>query len=558
MHRTTMTPETDSSPRLQELARYAILDGQREAIFDDIVQIACGILGMSSGMITLVDAERQWFLSETGVGSRETSLEGSFCAVAMSQPEALVVEDTFEDPVWANNRFVQGDLKIRSYAGVPLRTPSGVRVGAICTFHTVACQVSNQQIKALQALSRQVTALLELRFWSKQAAEKEIELHEAKESAEVVNRQLHVVQDRMRALAESSTDFIGMCDMQGAVFYGNPAAIKMVGLRDLEHFKATPLLDFFFPEQHTALQENFLPKVLREGRARMETRFRHFVTGAEIWVDYNVFLLKDAAGESIGFATVSRDITAQRIADAALVESAKLAAVGRLASSIAHEINNPLEAITNLLYIISQDPGLSQSTRDFVEVADREVARASQLTSQTLRFHRQSTAPTRIRPKALMAEVLNLYQSRLQNRRVDVVQQYGQDTWLTCYEGDIRQVLNNMVSNALDAMPGGGVLTVRTRKVKRWSSGHKGVRVTVADNGTGIAHGFLHQIFDAFSSTKGIGGTGLGLWISCRIVHKHRGFIRAYSSTAARHQGTAVMMWLPAELASTAGEQWNA
>ena len=346
--------------------------------------------------------------------------------------------------------------------------------------------------------------------------------------------------------------------MQGAVFYGNPAAMSIVGLRDLRQFKETPLLEFFFPEDHRVIEEELLPKVLQDGRAAIEIRFRHFVTGAEIWMDYCVFLLKGADGESIGFATVSRDITAQRIADAALIESAKLAAVGRLASSIAHEINNPLEAVTNLLYLIGQDQALSQTTRDFVQIADREVARASQLTSQTLRFHRQSTAPTRIRPKFLMAEVLNLFHSRLQNRRVEVVEQYGKDTWLTCYEGDIRQVLNNMISNAVDAMPGGGILTVRTRKVRRWSGGDAGVRVTVADNGTGIAKELLGQIYNAFYSTKGIGGTGLGLWISCRIVHKHRGFLRVYSSTNPKHRGTTLMLWLPAELAATAGEQWNA
>ena len=552
-----MHEQEATSTRLQAIERYAILDEQRESAFDDIVQIACGILGTSSGMITLVDAERQWFISEKGIGARETTLEGSFCAVAMNQSEALVVEDTFGDPQWSGNRFVQGQLNIRFYAGVPLVTPDGTRIGAVCVFDTAPREVVPEQIRALQALSRQATALLELRFRTRDAQEKEQQLWVVERAAEVVSRQLQVIENRMTALAESSTDFIGMCDMQGVVFYGNPAALAIVGIADLDQFKRTSLPEFFFLEDRRLIEEEFLPKVLREGRAEMKIRFRHFITGAVIWMDYHVFLLRGSGEEPLGFATVSRDITAQRTADAALVESAKLAAVGRLASSIAHEINNPLEAVTNLLYLIGQDPALSQSTRDFVQIADREVARASQLTSQTLRFHRQSTAPTRIRPKFLFAEVLNLFHSRLQNRRVEVIQVYGNDTWLTCYEGDIRQVLNNMVSNAVDAMPGGGTLTIRTRKVRRWSTGDEGVRVTVADNGTGIAKEFLGKIFDAFYSTKGIGGTGLGLWISCRIVHKHRGFIRAYSSTDTRHRGTAVMLWLPSELASTAGEQWN-
>ena len=107
------------------------------------------------------------------------------------------------------------------------------------------------------------------------------------------------------------------------------------------------------------------------------------------------------------------------------------------------------------------------------------------------------------------------------------------------------------------SMPAGGTMTIRTRKVRRWSDGTQGVRVTVADTGTGIAASKLPKIFDAFYSTKGIGGTGLGLWISCRIVHKHRGFIRAYSSTQLPHRGTAIMLWLPYSLADTANESWS-
>lgn len=538
------------------LEQYDILDTERDAAFDDTIQIACSILHTPFGMITLLDTHRQWFLSEVGLGVRETPLEGSFCAVTVNQPGALIIEDTHADPVWADNPFVRGKPGIRFYAGVPLITQQGVRIGALCTFDTKPHAVNAGQLQALQALARQIIALFDLRVRTKEVALKQQDLQAAEQVASTAGKQVRELQDRLTALAEHSTDFIGMYDMQGSPFYGNPAAFAMVGLADLEAFRKIPLLDFFFPEDRAMIEEQFLPRVLAEGRAQREVRFRHFESLEAVWMDYEVFVLKDGEGTNIGLATVSRNITAQRLADAALVESAKLAAVGRLASSIAHEINNPLEAVTNLLYIIGQDTTLSQSTRDFVHTAEREVARASQLTSQTLRFHRQSTAATKVRPRFMLAEVLNLFHSRLQNRRVDVLQQYGEDTWLTCFEGDIRQVLNNLVSNAVDAMPAGGTLTIRTRKVRRWSDGVQGVRVTVADTGIGIAPEQLAEIFTAFYTTKGIGGTGLGLWISCRIVHKHRGFLRAYSSTRSARRGTAIMLWLPVSLADTAGEQW--
>ena len=238
----------------------------------------------------------------------------------------------------------------------------------------------------------------------------------------------------------------------------------------------------------------------------------------------------------------------------ALIESEKLAAVGRLASSIAHEINNPLEAVTNLLYLIRGEDGLSQTGRDYMDTADRELARVSQIASQTLRFHRQSTSATLVRPEALLEEVLTIYKTRLSNSRVLVSQEYGSDLQVTCYEGDIRQVLSNLVGNAFDVMRNGGQLRLRTREITWWATGQRGVMFTVADDGPGMPHEVRSRVFDAFYSTKGMQGTGLGLWISKRIVHKHRGHLLVRSKVGA---GTVFSLWLPYALAETAKEAWH-
>ncbi len=241
----------------------------------------------------------------------------------------------------------------------------------------------------------------------------------------------------------------------------------------------------------------------------------------------------------------------------AMIESEKLAAVGRLASSIAHEINNPLEAVTNLLYLIGSEDGLTGAGRDFLETAERELARVSQITSQTLRFHRQSTFAMEVAPESLLEEVLGIYRTRLTDSRVAVSCDFAPDVRVTCYEGDIRQVLSNLVGNAFDVMRNGGRLRLKTRCRTRWATGESGIMITVADDGPGIPENVRSRIFDAFYSTKGIHGTGLGLWISKRIVGKHRGYVTVRSSIGAAH-GTVFHVWLPSALADTARDYWHA
>ena len=258
----------------------------------------------------------------------------------------------------------------------------------------------------------------------------------------------------------------------------------------------------------------------------------------------------------------SRQYEVQRImeekeqAAAAMIQSEKLAAVGRLASSIAHEINNPLEAVTNLLYLVRAEPGLPQAVRDYMETADRELARVSQIASQTLRFYRQSTSPTSVGPESLLEEVLDLYRSRLANSQIEILRDYEPGVEFPCYEGEIRQVLSNLVGNAFDVMRNGGRLRLRTRQMTWWASGQRGVMFTVADDGPGMTEQVRSRIYDAFFSTKGIHGTGLGLWISKRIVDKHRGHLVVRSRTGEVH-GTIFHVWLPVALAKSASEPWH-
>ena len=230
------------------------------------------------------------------------------------------------------------------------------------------------------------------------------------------------------------------------------------------------------------------------------------------------------------------DATDRKRSEEALRKTEKLAATGRLAASIAHEINNPLEAITNLLYLMSNHAGLEEPALGWVRMAEHEVRRVAEITQQTLRFYRQSTQAARARLSDLLDSVLSLHHVRLQHRGIRVEKRYNSEIDLYCFAGEIRQVFANLVGNAIDSMPDGGRLIVRARRVTDTRDpARQGVRFTVADTGCGIAPEARKHIFEAFFTTKEVTGTGLGLWVSSEIIAKHTGTIRVRSRQADAH-----------------------
>jgi PAS domain S-box-containing protein len=245
-----------------------------------------------------------------------------------------------------------------------------------------------------------------------------------------------------------------------------------------------------------------------------------------------------------GIIVFFHDITEQKRHAAAIIQTEKLAAVGRMASSIAHEINNPLEAVTNLLYIARTATAFTD-IHPLLDTADAELRRVSNIVNQTLRFHKQASSPQAVSCNFLFSSVLNTYQSRLNNAEIRVERRKGAEKPVEVYEGDIRQVLNNIVSNAIDAMPNGGRLLVRSREGTDWRTGRPGLTLTVADTGAGMDRQTQSRMFEAFFTTKGIGGTGLGLWISAEITQRHEGRILVRSAQGRDHHGTVATLFLP-------------
>lgn len=248
-------------------------------------------------------------------------------------------------------------------------------------------------------------------------------------------------------------------------------------------------------------------------------------------------------GKILGGVAVNTDVTQTRMQDEALRRSEKLAAVGQLASSIAHEINNPLESITNLLYLIRHSDSMGD-VQEYARMAQEELARVTEITLQTLRFHRQHSRPVEVDIAELLRTMMALYTGRLLVRNIAIELKLRSAPKVVCLEGEIRQVVNNLVRNALDAMSAGGRLFIGLHPQTDPGTGRQGVRLTVVDTGEGISPKIATRLFEPFQTTKELTGTGLGLWVSKGIVDKHGGHILTKTRRGKLH-GTVFAVWLP-------------
>ena len=234
------------------------------------------------------------------------------------------------------------------------------------------------------------------------------------------------------------------------------------------------------------------------------------------------------------------------IAQEALRRSEKLAVTGRLAASIAHEINNPLEAVTNLLYLARSESS-PEVVRHYLALAEQELARVTEITKNTLRFYREPSHPATVDVVKALDSVLSLYASRLTAAGIHVDKQvYASSVLLTASLGELRQVIVNIIGNALDAMRTGGRLVLRiSREERSWRPGRNMARLTIADNGSGIPPHLLSRIFEPFVTTKGETGTGLGLWVTAELARKNGWTIRVRSCAHAPRSGTTFSILLP-------------
>jgi len=232
-----------------------------------------------------------------------------------------------------------------------------------------------------------------------------------------------------------------------------------------------------------------------------------------------------------------------------LMENQKLMTIGRLTGSITHEINNPLESVTNLLYLLKTQPDLSKNSENYLTLAERELERVTHIIRQTLNFYRESSKTVWMKPAELLEEVLLLYAPKLRERQIEVVREFKSDAQLLIFPGEIRQVLSNLVTNAIDASAPGGKVVLRVHHARKWSDeGISGIRIVVADSGCGINAETRERLGQLFYTTKGQRGTGLGLWVTQAIVKRYGGEIQLYSSTREGRHGTVFSVFMPTNM----------
>lgn len=241
------------------------------------------------------------------------------------------------------------------------------------------------------------------------------------------------------------------------------------------------------------------------------------------------------------------EMAARQHSDEALARSEKLAAVGRLTASIAHEINNPLTSLTNLFYLINTDPSLDPAARHYAALADQELRRTARITKQMLAFYRESATPIPCSLAPILDGVLELFEPLLRKNNIAVDKQYAIEGCVEAFPGEMRQLFANLIGNAIEAVGNRGKIRLRISCARDWTNSERyGVRVSIGDTGAGIAAEAQKHIFEPFFTTKGESGTGLGLWVCRGIVQKHEGRIRFRSRLPQGHRGgTVFSIFLP-------------
>ncbi|HEY1809047.1 MAG TPA: ATP-binding protein, partial [Acidobacteriaceae bacterium] len=347
--------------------------------------------------------------------------------------------------------------------------------------------------------------------------------HQLRTKAENAERQY-------RTILESISEGFVFLDRDFRIVYSNEQAAALSGL-PVEQILGKSAFDVAPALAETKFGEAF--------RQAMETgqvvRVEDFYPPSGHWLHANVYPAPD------GLSVFAQDITERRVQQEKLLLSEKLAATGRLAATIAHEINNPLESVLNLIYLARTSRADMDKIREYLSTAEKELTRVSHIARHTLGFYRETSVPSQIDMPALLEEVLTVYDSRLRGSGIQVAKDFAVVPAVRALRGELHQVFSNLISNAIDAMRDGGRLLLSVRA----STENPGLVATVEDTGTGIPSANLARLFEPFFTTKAGAGTGLGLWVVRQFVESWGGTISVLSNIEPTNHGTAFRIFLP-------------
>ena len=349
---------------------------------------------------------------------------------------------------------------------------------------------------------------------------------------------------RYRQLADAMKQLVWTTDVRGTLTYANREFLDYLGGFEL------PATEPHDPDLIHEEDRHLGPLLFGDclpgnDRFQVEYRLRCASDGQYRWHLVSFVPMYDEHGRKDGWVGTAVDVEDQKHREHALITSEKLAATGRMAASIAHEINNPLEALANLLYLIGSREQLSADGAAYLEMAEHELTRAAQITKQTLGFYRENAGFSTFAIDELMDEVLGQYRNKIFHKEVIIDKSYLSGARVMALRGEIRQVFANLIVNAIDAVGHGGRIWIDVQESRH--DGSAGYRIIVGDNGMGITEENIARIFQPFFTTKKDVGTGLGLWVCREIVRKHHGEIEVDSQASGRIRSTQFSVFLPEE-----------
>jgi PAS domain S-box-containing protein len=346
---------------------------------------------------------------------------------------------------------------------------------------------------------------------------------------------------RLAAIVESSDDAIVAKDLNGIITDWNAAAERMFGYKAAEIIGHSVLTIIPAELQH---EEPVILRKIRAGERIEHHETRRMRKNGEIFdVSLTISPIKDTMGRVIGASKIARDISDRKAAEAAIIEKEKLAAAGRLAATLAHEVNNPLESITNLGFLLLHHQPLDSEARRYAELLFKEVQRAGEITRQTLSYHKATREKTEVNITEILEHIARWKKKKLDAKTIELKLEFDNPPLVYGYAGELRQVFDNLIENAIDALSPGGTILVRAR-ARRVGETQQLV-VHVCDNGEGIPRRLRIKIFDPFFTTKPKTGSGLGLWVTREIVQKHGGTIRVRSTHSPQRHGSIFTIILP-------------
>ncbi|HWG50678.1 MAG TPA: ATP-binding protein [Candidatus Acidoferrales bacterium] len=542
----TLAAEQQRTAVLRSLAEAAVqinatlaLDSLLQAITDQ----ARNMIGARQAFTTLL-ARGAWNKSITCVSTpegqpamqfpRETS-EIFMLACNLNTPLRLG-SSSKEDRPWRSLMMKAGEATSSGWLAAPLLTRDGRNLGLIQLSGKIDGEFSSDDEAILVQLAHMASVAVDNVRLYREAQEK---IEENKRTQEAL--------ERSKESIELAQQYVGIGIWEWDLQTGALAWSEQ--LRGLHGFsgdgfdgKYESWMESIHPEDRQQVHRAITDALAHNGE--YEVQYRVVFSDRSIhWLEARgrTIVIADTAVRMLG---VAMDISSRKAAEEALRQSEKMAATGHLAASIAHEINNPLAAVTNALYILRTMPGMPASSLEYVRTAEMELSRVVHITRQTLGFYREIASPVMVDIPQLLDEAVAAFEGKIETNRVNVHRWYGDVDPLPAFPAELRQIFSNLLMNALEAVGEDGRVSIRVRSCHDREN-RPGLRITVADNGAGITPDNMPHIFEPFFTTKESKGTGLGLWVSQGIVQKHGGRIWVRSSQHVQHHGTCFAIFLP-------------